>query len=158
MLHIAMYQPEIPPNVGNIARQCVGMGAMLHLIGPYAIDLSSKAVRRAGLDYWPHLKLQQHDTPDAFLQWLGDRQPWLVTKFGQLRYDQAAYESDDVLLFGNELRGLPDAWRERWAERCVFIPMTSNIRSYNVANTVSVLLMEASRRSGLMDQMGREGV
>lgn len=153
MLHVALYQPEIPPNVGNIARQCVGMGAMMHLIGPYEIDLSSKAVRRAGLDYWPHLNMLEHHSPDAFLHWLGDRRPWLVTKFGQTRYDHADYGPDDVLLFGNEVRGLPEAWREQWSARCVFIPMTVNIRSYNVANTVSVILMEASRRSGLMDQM-----
>ena len=80
MLHVALFQPIIPPNTGNIARQCVGMGAALHLIGPLGFDLSDKAVRRAGLDYWEHLDLTVHEDREAFLDWLGDREPWLVTK------------------------------------------------------------------------------
>lgn len=153
MMHVALFQPEIPPNVGNIARQCVGMGLMLHLVGPYEIDLSSKAVRRAGLDYWPHLEMREHESPEVFLRWLGPRKPWLVTKFGQLRFDRAEYNQDDVLIFGNEVRGLPQTWRERWSDRCVYLPMTKNIRSYNVANTAMVVLMEACRRSGWLDQL-----
>lgn len=75
MLHIALYQPAIPQNTGNIGRLCVGMGAALHLIGPIGFDLSDKAVRRAGLDYWPHLVLTVHESPDAFLRWLGSSDP-----------------------------------------------------------------------------------
>ena len=95
-MHLALYQPQVPGNTGNIGRLCVGMGATLEIIGPCAFDFSDKALRRAGLDYWPHLTWTLHPSPDAFLTWLGDRQPWLVSKFGALRFDQAPYHSDDV--------------------------------------------------------------
>ena len=151
MLNIVLYQPEIPPNTGNIARQCVGMNAFLHIVGPISIDLSANAVRRAGLDYWDKLKLTVHDTPDEFLKWLGDRRPWLVTKFGSLRYDKAGYADDDILIFGNEITGLPKDWLDRWTERTVYIPMPGEIRSYNLANTASIVLAHASLKAGLYD-------
>ena len=74
MLHVALYQPKIPPNTGNIARQCVGMDAVLHLIGPLEFDIDEHAVKRAGLDYWPYLNLHQHDQPQDFIDWLGNPQ------------------------------------------------------------------------------------
>jgi len=148
MLHVALYQPSIPPNTGNIGRTCVGMGAGLHLIGPVAFDLSDHAVKRAGLDYWEHLKLTVHPTPDAFVDWLGGREPWLVTKFGDVRFDQAAYGGDDVLIFGNENTGIPQAWHERWAGRRVSIPIPGKVRSYNVANTVAIVLAQAMVKAG----------
>lgn len=151
MFHVALYQPEIPPNTGNISRQCVGMGAMLHLIGPVVFDMSDSAVKRAGLDHWPHLKLTVHDTPEAFLTWLGERRPWLVTKFGATRYDRAGYATGDVLLFGNETRGLPAEWRERWADRCVAIPILGPVRSYNLSNAVALVLAQAMSTSGGYD-------
>ena len=123
MLHVALYQPKIPPNTGNIARQCVGMDAVLHLIGPIEFDLSDHAVKRAGLDYWPHLELIQHPDPEACVVWLDGRIPWLITKNGKTRYDQAVYQEDDIILFGNELAGLPQAWHRRWPNRGVFIPI-----------------------------------
>lgn len=149
--HVALYQPEIPPNTGNIGRLCVGMGAMLHLIGPCAFDLSDKRLRRAGLDYWPHLQWQLHASPAAFLTWLGDRQPWLVSKFGQTRFDQAAYARGDVLLIGNEVRGLPAEWHQRWGERAVAIPILGEIRSYNQANATAMLLSHAASACGVFD-------
>lgn len=151
MLNLALYQPRIPPNTGNLARQCVGMHAHLHLIGPLEMDLSAKAVRRAGLDYWEHLRLTVHDTPEAFLEWLGDREPWVVSKFGAQRYDQPGYADGDVILCGSELSGLPESWLERWRSRSVTIPMTGNIRSYNLANAASVVLAHASLTAGLYD-------
>jgi len=149
MLHVALYQPSIPPNTGAIARQCVGMNAALHLIGPVAFDLSDHAVKRAGLDYWPHLRLHAYDAPEQFLNWLGERRPWLVTKAGALRYDQADYRDEDVLIFGNELDGLPGPWHQRWPNRRVSVPILGQIRSYNLANTVSIVLAEAMRIGGL---------
>ena len=143
MLHVALYQPSIPPNTGNVARQCVGMGAHLHLIGPHALDLSDAAVKRAGLDYWPHLTLTQHPTPEAFLDWLRDRRPWLVTKHGGVRFDRAAYANGDVLLFGNEVAGLPESWHARWPERRVAIPIVGPVRSYNLSNAVAIVLSQA---------------
>lgn len=149
MLHVALYQPKIPPNTGNIARQCVGMGARLHLVGPHALDLSAHAVKRAGLDYWPHLALTEHATPEAFLAWLDaeGRTPWLVTKHGETRFDRAPYAEGDVLLFGNEIDGLPQAWHDRWPTRRVSIPIVGNVRSYNLANSVAVVLSTAVVRT-----------
>lgn len=152
MLHVALYQPEIPPNTGNIARQCVGMDAHLHLIGPIAFDVSERAVRRAGLDYWDALRLTVHGDPERFLVWLGDREPWLVTRRGRLRYDRPGYLDGDVLVFGSETHGLPDAWLLRWAHRSVYVPIMGSVRNYNLANTVSVVLAEASLRAGLFDR------
>ena len=149
MIHVALYQPKIPPNTGNIARQCVGMKAPLHLIGPHAFDLSDHAVKRAGLDYWPHLELREHATPEAFLGWLGERPVWPVTKHGRVRYDEPPYRDGDVLLFGNEIKGLPADWLERWAERTVYIPILGEVRSYNLANAASIVMAQAWLTAGL---------
>lgn len=149
MLHVTLYQPQIPPNTGNVARQCVGMMAHLHLIGPIAFDLSDHAAKRAGLDYWPHLTRTIHQTPEDFLVWLGDRQPWLVSKFGSMRYDRPAYVDEDVLLFGSETSGLPPAWKERWKDRLIHIPILGPVRSYNLSNSVALVLAQAMLASGL---------
>lgn len=148
MLHVALYQPQVPGNTGAIGRSCVGLGAELHIIGPCAFDLGEKAVRRAGLDYWPHLAWTLHEGPDAFLAWLGGRRPWLVSKHGRLRYDAPAYAEDDVLVLGNEVRGLPPAWLERWAERAVRIPIHGPVRSYNLACAATVVLAQARLAAG----------
>lgn len=148
MLHVVLYQPAIPPNTGNVSRQCVGMGAHLHLIAP-KFEVSSNTVKRAGLDYWDHLTLSQYETDDAFLDWLGDRSPWLVTKFGEQRYDSPCYADEDVLIFGNENTGLPEDWRERWLKRTVHLPMLGPIRSYNLSNTVAIVLAQATLKAGL---------
>jgi tRNA (cytidine/uridine-2'-O-)-methyltransferase len=150
-MHVALYHPEIPPNTGNIGRLCVGMGAELHLIGPCAFDLSTKALRRAGLDYWPHLHWQLHADEDRFLAWLGEREPWLVTKFATRRFDQAPYQHDDVILLGNEVTGLPEAWHERWPDRGLAIPILGQIRSYNLANAAAMVLAQASLATGRFD-------
>lgn len=154
MLHVALYQPKIPPNTGAVARQCVGMDAALHLIGPIAFDLSEQRVKRAGLDYWPSLKLKVHETPEAFLAWLGERQPWLVSKHGPLRYDEPAYADEDVLIFGCELTGLPESWHARWPKRVVSIPILGNVRSYNLSNAVAIVLAQASLRAGRFEGGG----
>ena len=152
MLHVALYQPVIPPNTGSVARQCVGMGSQLHLIGPIRFDVSAKAARRAGLDYWKHLDLVEHADPEAFLRWLDGRTPWLVSKFGSLRYDRASYREGDVLVFGSELHGLPDTWRRQWCQRVIYVPIMGPIRSYNLANTVSLVLGQACVTAGLFDR------
>lgn len=170
MFHVALYHPVIPQNTGNIARLCVGMNAHLHIIGPHAFDLSDRSVRRAGLDYWPHLTLTDHADEEAFLGWLaggsgdssrvstlgtGDEspeprggarpnpEPWLITKHGPLRFDQAAYRDGDVLILGNENTGLPESWHERWPGRRVCVPMPGPVRSYNLGNTAAIVLAQA---------------
>ncbi len=143
MLHVALYQPAIPQNTGNIGRLCVGMGAHLHVIEPTKFDLSDSSVRRAGLDYWPHLTLTVHENERRFLAWLGERRPWLLTKFGSARFDRVSYAEDDVLILGNENTGLPGEWHARWPARRIYVPMPGPIRSYNLANTAAVVLAQA---------------
>lgn len=152
MIHVALYQPEIPPNTGNIARQCVGMEARLHLIGPVRFDLSDRALKRAGLDYWESLSLTVHDRPSDFLSWLGEREPWLITRRGSLRYEAPDYRDEDILLFGSETRGLPPDWLARWTDRTVYVPILGRVRSYNLANTVGILLAQASLKAGIYDR------
>ena len=152
MLHVALYQPEIPPNTGNIARQCVGLNACLHIIGPVNFDLSDSAVKRAGLDHWKELDLTIHENPDTFLNWLGNRRPWLASKYGKLRYDVPGYEDEDVLIFGSETSGLPDSWLAKWPDRTVIVPILGRVRSYNLSNTVAILLAQASLNAGMYDR------
>jgi tRNA (cytidine/uridine-2'-O-)-methyltransferase len=152
MLNIVLYCPEIPPNTGAIARQCVGMDAHLHIIKPITFDLDRGKAKRAGLDYWDDLTLTVHDDADQFLVWLDGRSPWLITKHGTLRYDSPDYMDEDVIVFGNETSGLPAEWLERWSERTVNVPILGKIRSYNLANTVSIILAEASLKSGRYDR------
>lgn len=148
MLHLALYQPAIAPNVGNAARQCVGLNARLHVIGPTPLSFDDQQVKRAGLDYWPDLQFTEHGSPEDFLNWLGDRRPWLITKFGQNRYDEPNYEDEDVLVLGNENRGLPQDWHDRWPDRKVYIPILGPIRSYNLSNAAFCVLTQASMKSG----------
>lgn len=144
MLHIALYQPAIPQNTGNIGRLCVGMGAHLHIIQPTIFDLSDNMVRRAGLDYWPHLTHTLHENADAFIDWLGDKKPWLITKSGSIRFDQVPFRDEDVLVLGNENTGLPDDWHGCWSDRRVFIPIQGPIRSYNLANAAAIMLAQGT--------------
>ena len=152
MIHIALYQPIIPQNVGNIARTCVGMDAHLHIIGPTIIDLSDKAVKRAGLDYWEDLTLTQHDTPQAFFDWaerFGGCM-YAVTKFATTRFDVPAYQDNDILLFGSEREGLPDDVHAKFEpDQKIAIPIPGAVRSYNLANTVAITLAVAMSRAEL---------
>jgi len=142
MLHVALWQPVIPQNVGNIARTCVGMNAHLHVVGPTIIDFDSKAVKRAGLDYWDDLAFTLHPTPEAFLGWLAKegKTPWLITKHGTARFDEPAYADESVFLFGSEREGLPPEIHARWPGRGVSIPIPGQVRSYNLGNTVAIML------------------
>lgn len=151
MIHVALYQPVIPPNTGNIARQCIGMNAHLHLIGPLGFSMTEKAFRRAGLDYWQHLKLTIHDTPEDFIAWLDNRTPYLITKFGEQRFDEPAYKDGDILLFGSETKGLPDEWHQLWPHTRLNIPILGQIRSYNLSNAVALVLGVASANAGILD-------
>lgn len=147
-MDVVLVHPAIPQNTGNIGRLCVGLRATLHLIKPLGFDLDDPARRRAGLDYWPHLDHRVHDHEEAFLAWLGSREPWLVSRHGDRRYDTPAYGPDEVLAFGNENTGLPPAWHQRWPHRRLAIPVLGPIRSFNLANAVAVVLTQATLVSG----------
>ena len=136
-VHIALLNPEIGPNAGNIGRLCLGIRASLHLVHPLGFDTGDKAVRRAGLDYWHQVDVREHVDEAVFWDWVGDRRIHLFSAHGSRPYSQAEYRSGDVLLFGCESVGLPRslvAERGAWA-----IPMTGAIRSLNLANAVAVI-------------------
>lgn len=153
-MHIALFRPEIPPNTGNIARLAVGMGSTLHIVGEPAFSMSDAAARRAGLDYWEHLRLQLHTDWEAFLEWCGPRPLKAVSKFGQVSYADARYSSEDVILFGNETSGLPPHimayFQTRHPEAILRIPMQPICRSLNLSNAVAVILYEAWRQNGFL--------
>jgi len=148
MLHVALFEPEIPPNTGNIARLCAATGARLHLIGRLGFRIDDAAVRRAGLDYWPHVDLIWHKKWEDFLAVVPDvNRLWLVDNPAPQNYTQAKFEDGDTILFGNELRGLPTDIRETHADRLLTIPMpTGNVRSINLSSAAAVVLYEALRQ------------
>ena len=147
MLHVALWEPEIPPNTGNIARLCAAVGARLHLIGRLGFRLDAKALRRAGCDYWPTVDLALHVTFDDFLAAVGPDRVWVVDNPAPRSYTKVEYADGDCLLFGNEGRGLPESIRERFRERLVSIPMpTGHVRSLNLATAAGIVLYEALRQ------------
>ena len=154
MLHAALWQPVIPQNVGNIARTCVGMDAHLHVVGPTIIDFDDKAVKRAGLDYWDDLRFTLHAVPEDFFAWLAaeGKTPWLITKHGQARFDQPAYADGEVFLFGSEREGLPQEIHARFPGRGLSIPIPGQVRSYNLGNTVAIMLATAMSKAALWPQ------
>ncbi|MBR1836269.1 MAG: tRNA (cytidine(34)-2'-O)-methyltransferase [Kiritimatiellae bacterium] len=146
-LHVVLVRPEIPHNTGAVGRLCVGLGCDLALVRPIGFALSDYYVRRAGLDYWPHLRLAIHDSWDDFL---GRAEPgrmhFLSTKGGRSLYD-TAFEPGDTLVFGSESAGLPESFHERYRGALVRIPMPGeHARSLNLANAVSVAVYEAYRQ------------
>ena len=146
MLNIVLVEPEIPMNTGNIARTCAATRSRLHLIQPLGFDISDKAVKRAGLDYWPMVDLTVYSGLDEFFLRNPDPDLWLATTKAPMRYDQADYRDGCWLFFGKETAGLPAALRERYRERCIRIPMRPDARSLNLANSVAVVAYEALRR------------
>ncbi|HEY1075321.1 MAG TPA: tRNA (cytidine(34)-2'-O)-methyltransferase [Fontimonas sp.] len=149
MLHVALHQPEIPPNTGNIIRLCANTGARLHLIHPLGFDLSDANLRRAGLDYHDMANVEEHTSYAALIAALPDSRVLAFSTRGRVRYDSVAYRPDDILLFGCETRGLPDDLLQALpASQRLCLPMRSGSRSVNLSNTVAVAVFEAWRQSG----------
>ncbi len=148
MIDIILLEPEIPMNTGNIARTCACTGARLHLIRPLGFDISDRAVRRAGLDYWQYLDLSVYDSWDEFAAKNGDENLWLATTKAPRCYAEADLTGDVKLLLGKETAGLPEYLRERYRERCIRIPMAGPVRSLNLANSAAILCYEALRQQG----------
>lgn len=147
MLHIILYQPEIPPNTGNIIRLCANTGATLHLVGPLGFQLDSTRVKRAGLDYGEMAKVHQHLNWETFKVKHAGIRIWAFSTRAQKNYSQANFQSGDGLLFGPETRGLPDSvLAETGPEQCLRLPMAEASRSLNLSNTVAIGLYEAWRQ------------
>lgn len=146
--HIVFVEPEIPPNTGNIARTCAATDSVLHLVRPLGFDIDSKAVRRAGLDYWPFVKLEVHDSLEEFLKKHMDKRMFLATTKAGKRYTDVRYEDGDMILFGRETQGLPKDFVEKNKEFAIRIPMSENtrLRSLNLANSANIILFEALRQ------------
>ena len=148
MMHIVLYEPEIPQNTGNIVRTCKSTGSVLHLIEPMGFAIEDKKLKRAGLDYWDDMDIRIHKNFTAFFDSNPAPRLWLMTTHGGCRYHQAEYRDGDYLLFGKETAGLPLEIRERYPDRCLRIPMVKDNRSLNLANSVALVLYEALRQNG----------
>ena len=153
-LNIVLHEPEIPMNTGNIARTCACTGAKLHLIRPLGFDISDKAVKRAGLDYWQYVDVSVYDSLDDFFSRMGDENLWLATTKAPRSYAEADFRGDVKLMFGKETAGLPEWLREKYREQCIRIPMISEARSLNLSNSVAILAYEALRQQGFPGLLG----
>ena len=148
-MHVVLYQPEIPPNTGNIIRVCANTGVSLHLIRPLGFDWDDKRMRRAGLDYHDFTRVTLHDSLAACEQQLHTNRWFAMTTKGSRNFAEVAFNAQDVLLFGPETRGLPDELLARWpGDRKLRIPMQASSRSINLANSVAITLYEAWRQRG----------
>lgn len=147
MLHIALYEPEIPSNTGNIIRLCANTGAQLHLIEPLGFQLDDKKLRRAGLDYHEWASVQLYKSLNELIGKLKPTRLFALTTKGKKRVYDVAFQENDMLLFGPETRGLPTTIREQLgSEHCLYLPMQADSRSLNLSNAVSIVLYEAWRQ------------
>lgn len=147
MPQIALWEPEIPPNTGNIARLCAATDTLLHLVGRLGFRLDDASLKRAGCDYWPEVKLCRHATLEEFEATLAGHRLVCLSAHAVKSYTQFQYQESDVLMFGSESRGLPATLLECHAERTVTIPMpTRKVRSLNLATAVGIVLYESLRQ------------
>lgn len=149
-LHIVFVEPEIPPNTGNIARTCAATNTKLHLVKPLGFDIGEKAVKRAGLDYWPYVDLEIHESLDDFMEKYKDKRKFLATTKGGRIYTDFEYMDDDMFLFGRETKGLSRDFIAKNEEMAIRIPMSENtrLRSFNLSNSANIILFEALRQLG----------
>jgi tRNA (cytidine/uridine-2'-O-)-methyltransferase len=155
-LHVALIQPQIPPNTGNIARLCAATDSPLHLIAPLGFSLDAREVRRAGLDYWDKTDLWLHSDWYAFRDAISRDRCLYFSANAQRDYRRAPYQDRRVLVFGSETEGMPVRILEKHPERCFRIPMSGEVRSLNLANAVSVVLYEGLRQLGVEVPAGLE--
>jgi tRNA (cytidine/uridine-2'-O-)-methyltransferase len=154
MFHVVLYQPEIPPNTGNVIRLCANSGCTLHLVKPLGFELTRRAVRRAGLDYGELVPVRVHANLAACLESLAGARLFSVETSGSHAYSEARFKSGDALIFGPETRGLAACVLELLPrERQLAIPMRAANRSLNLANAVALVVYEAWRQNGFADSM-----
>ena len=148
LFHVVLVEPEIPGNTGNIGRTCVGLNCYLHIVGKPAFQISDKMVRRAGLDYWPHLKWVQYESFSHFEKQVAPhihRVFFLSAKAKKSVFDQA-FQKGDYFVFGKETKGLAPHILKKYAQQTIGLPMFGPIRSHNLANTVTAVMYEATRQ------------
>jgi len=149
MFHVALYQPEIPPNTGNIIRLCANMGAHLHLIHPLGFTPDDKKLQRAGLDYHEWARVKHYKDYQHFLDCAQPKRLFACSTHGKKCYSQLTYQPDDVFLFGPETRGLPSSLLNNMPkDQVIRIPMLSHSRSLNLSNAVAIIVYEAWRQRG----------
>ena len=154
MLHLILYEPEIPPNTGNIIRLCANTGTKLHLIEPLGFELDEKRLRRAGLDYHEFASVNTYPSLDSCLARLEQPRVFALSTRGRTRYDKADFRAGDALLMGPETRGLPQTILDALAdEQTLRLPMCPDNRSLNLSNATAVILYDALRRIGF-DEAG----
>lgn len=147
MLHVALSEPEIPPNTGNVARLCAATGVPLHLVGRLGFKTDDRSLKRAGLDYWDAVDLRTHPTFADFEAIIGVDHIWCVETPAPIKYTQVRFRPGDCLVFGSESKGLPSEVRERYSPRTIGIPMpTGKVRSLNLATSAGIVLYEALRQ------------
>ncbi|MBF0452333.1 MAG: tRNA (cytidine(34)-2'-O)-methyltransferase [Candidatus Magnetomorum sp.] len=146
-MNLVLVHPQIPPNTGNIARTCAATETRLHLVGPLGFDVSDKAVKRAGLDYWPYVDIHHYESVDTFKRQIDKHARWVgFSKIGTIQYTDFEFQANDWLLFGSEIHGLPKEIREGCHAQ-VYIPMPgTHVRSLNLAAAAAVGLYEAYRQ------------
>lgn len=154
MIDIILLEPEIPQNTGNIARTCAATGARLHLIKPLGFDISDRAVKRAGLDYWHLMELHVYENIDEFFAKNGDDNLWLLTTKAPRSYVEADFSGDVKLMFGKETAGLPEWLREKYRDRCIRIPMREEARSLNLGNSAAIVCYEALKQQNFPGLLG----
>ncbi len=151
-LNIVLVEPEIPQNTGNIARTCAIIGAKLHLVYPLGFTISEKYLKRAGLDYWDKLEIEEHSSLSEFLKKYSpeNQNMYFVTTKGKHMYTEPDYKNYDevFLLFGKETRGLPEDLLKKYLDKSIRIPMRKTLRSLNLANSVAIVAYEAERQNG----------
>ena len=145
-MNIVLHEPEIPANTGNIGRTCVATGTSLHLIKPLGFDISDKAVRRAGMDYWKELDLHVYENFEEFVEKNPGARIYMATTKARKAYTEVEYKGNDFIMFGKESAGIPEEILVKYEETSVRIPMIGEIRSLNLSNSVSIILYEALRQ------------
>ena len=147
IMNVVLVEPEIPQNTGNIGRLCAGTNSNLHIVKPMGFSTDSKYLKRAGLDYWEFINVYYYENINEFLEKHGDKRLFLATTKTENIYSDVKYESGDFLVFGKETKGLPDWMINRYRSSCITIPIIGNVRSFNLANSVSMILMETLRQN-----------
>lgn len=145
-LHVVLFEPQIPGNTGNIGRLCAGADVWLHLVEPLGYELANKHLRRAGLDYWPHVKLCVHPNFEAIEQTFPREKMWFFSKKATKNYADVRYEPGSVFIFGRETTGLSDDIMQRFEDQLIRIPITGKVRSLNLSNACAVAVYEALRQ------------